>query len=54
MVGIVEAGKTVGDDLGGRLRCCLSGLLVGELFCCCGLCLGRCGPHGKIMLGGKR
>src|SRR5271170_5101911 len=48
MVRIVEAGETVGYDLGRGPGGCVGGLLVGELFCGG---LGGGGPYGQVMLG---
>ena len=50
MVGIVEAGETVGDDLSGRFGGCFGGLLVGKLLRGSGLGGGGAGSYGKIVL----
>ena len=54
MVGVVEAGEAVGDDLGGGFGCGLGGLLIGELLGGSGLGLGGGCPDGEIVLGWKR
>ena len=50
MVGVVEAGETVGDDLSCGFGGSFGGLLVGELFGGSGLSLGGGGSQGEIVL----
>src|SRR5271167_626473 len=48
VVGIVKAGKAVGNNLRSGLSGCLGGLLISKLF---GLSLGSSNPNSQIMLG---
>jgi hypothetical protein len=51
MVGIMEAGQAVGDDLGCGPGSGFGGSLVRSLLCGCSLSLCGCGSYCQIMLG---
>src|SRR5580704_3727883 len=54
LVGVVEAGEAVGDDLSCGFGCGFGGLLIGELLGGGGLSLcGRC-AYSEVVLGRKR
>jgi hypothetical protein len=54
VVGVVEAGEAVGDDLSGGSGGGFGSLLVGELLCGGGLGLGGCGSYRQVVLGWER
>ena len=54
VVGVVDAGEAVGDDLGSGSGGCFGGLLVGELLGGCGLGFGGGSPYSEIMLSLRR